>query len=213
MKKYILFILLTIFFNMSLFAKNQGYYQMTLIDVELNSGDAGDFITEKNKYGIDYSTYEDRLINITLCVHPTHISFTLNNNTDSKIKVVWDEAVISGFDGNSESVFHSGTKYINKEESQVSTTIIKGSKLEDIVAPKNLASWMEKHNRWGHTPMLRWGNRNNGKTITLLLPIETEGSTIDYIFTFECEWMDVKSKTRVINGLEYYREILYNKER
>ncbi len=210
MKKILLFILIFLSISSISNAKPKGYYNLWLVDVEVSDGTEGEFYDERTKYGIDYSIYEDDIVNIKFLFNPTHISFTLNNKSNSRIKIIWDEAVYSGFDNSSVGVFHTGVKYNDREASQVPTSIMKGSKLDDIIIPKDKVDWSNQFSRWMHYYILMGDKNTTGKTIYILLPIEIDGEIVDYTFTFECTWENAKTKTRIANYMEYYREVIRN---
>lgn len=205
MKKILFLIVSLLLSTTALNAKSKGYYCMKLIEVDANNI-KGDFSTQKDEKGIDYSTYTDSIVKFNFFFHPTHIDFTLENKAKKKMKLVWDEAIYVGINQSSTGVFHTGIKYNDREETQVPTTIIKGSKLSDCIIPKDYVSWSSTFGRWLHTYILQGEESSTNKTITIQLPIEIDGAKIDYTFTFEIKWEDAKVKKSMSSGLEYYTE-------
>lgn len=210
MKKILLFMFIFLSVSSISNAKPKGYYSLILADVEASNGTKGEFKGDRTKYGIDYSLYEDEVVNIEFLFNPTHVSFTLTNKSNSRIKIIWDEAVYSGFDNSSVGIFHTGVKYNDREATQVPTSVIKGSKLEDIMIPKDKVDWSKQFGRWMHYYILMGEKNTNDKTISILLPIEINGEQIDYTFTFKCSWENAKTKTRMASYMEYYREVIRN---
>lgn len=190
-------------------ARNNGYYKMKLVNVEATAGKLGDFSTQENNLGIDYSTYKDGNVNISFTVHPTHVDFVLENISDKRIKLPWNDVIYVDFDGSSIAVFHSGVKYNDREKEQLPSTIVKGSKLIDIIAPKTYVEWGGRG--WEHTQILNHGRRMNngtfGNKMSISMPLEIEGQIIEYTFTFQAEWLPTNVKLEYSDRLIRYREI------
>ena len=84
-KNVLIFCLLGFVIAASAKVNPKGYYNMRLIGVDVSDGTKGEFRTERTRYGIDFSTYLDDEIEISLTVHPTRVSFELMNKTDEAI--------------------------------------------------------------------------------------------------------------------------------
>ena len=212
MKKIILLVICIMSFSIMAMA-DDWYYSMKLINVEVSNGNKGEFSAEKTRFGIDFGHYKDDAIEISITIHPNHVSFDLTNNTASQIKIIWDDAVFSGFDNSSIGVFHYGTKFAKREETQVPSTILKGTKLSDVIVPKNMINFnrpLKGSGWWEIRSFLTGTKKVNSRTIKLLLPIEIGGEKVDYIFTFEALAEVVKNvKTKTANdGRLYYREVI-----
>jgi len=88
---------------------------------------------------------------------------------------------------------HAGVKYINRNESQPPSSIPAGAYIDDAVIPTSVISfvpyvgWIEG-NLFGVSMDSREAKKQlentYGKTIKVLLPIESNGIITDYEFSF-----------------------------
>lgn len=104
------------------------------------------------------------------------------NNSESSLKVVWDEAAFVNENNESGRIIHKGVAKGNANESQTPTVVLKGTELSDLIAPVDrLDNWLIPHIGVQDPKM-------NGKTVKILLPIEIKGVVNEYIFTFDIVW-------------------------
>jgi hypothetical protein len=125
--------------------------------------------------------------------------FTLQNKTDHSIKIIWDEAVYVDPNGSSGRVMHAGVKYIDRNNPQPPTVIVKNANIDDMIVPTDNIYYVSgQYGGWRTKPMLP--NRANtqeelnaltqqyiGKEVRVLLPLEIQGTVNEYIFTFKVE--------------------------
>ena len=210
MKNILVSAMLILFFciNANAQKRNTRHYNMQLAEVEMSRGEIGSFSNEKTRHGISYSVYKDNNLNAEMTIHPTHVVLSMTNMADVTIKIVWDEAVYVGFNNNSEAVMHSGIKFIDKNETQIPSTIIKGTSLKDeIIIPKSAITWSNKG--WIICSRLIPVRGNmDGRQIKIVIPIEIGDSKVEYTFTFVAQ-MEMVNKVRtrgisVRGGLRYY---------
>lgn len=183
-------------------AKVKGYYRVSLESVEVNDSVG----TIQNVLGADqftYPTYADDKIDIRFEFQPTHIDFLLTNKADSNLKIHWDDAIyVGGPNGISTGVFHAGVKLIDRELPQTPSVVVKGSKINDLLVTKSGVSFNAYFGRWMYNYILYWEDQLTN--VKILLPIEINGVKFEYLFSFSVDWENVKVKTRIIDGKEYY---------
>lgn len=203
MRKLFLFaILITVPFLTE--AKVKGYYRVSLqsVDVKASQGIISNPVNDK---GFTEPTYKDSVINIVFNFEPTHIDFILENQSNENIKIIWDEAIyVGGVAGVSTGVFHSGVKLIDRENSQTPTLIVKKSKISDLLVVKSGVSFSDYFGRWMYSYILF--GEDKLKDVKILLPIEVAGVKYEYLFSFSVNWENIKVKTRIYDGKEYYIE-------
>jgi hypothetical protein len=154
--------------------------------------------------------YEDSLVRILWHADSKQIIFSIENKTDSTIRIPWDNSAYMDENGNSHRVIHSGIKFNNRSNPQPPSVIIRKGRLEDFVFPadylqfisgdENTASyWIqnpllldsEKRDVNDSTQSLATEEFNNsvkenlGKSYKVLLPLQIEDSISDYVFTFK----------------------------
>lgn len=119
------------------------------------------------------------------------ISLKVENNTPSKLKVIWDECLIVDQAGVSHRTVHTGVRYAGKNEHQPPSVVLAGHTLEDEISNSDNI-WFERNN-WvdegalkGSWPMSESKAREVlnseylGKHITLIVPIQIDGKQKDY---------------------------------
>lgn len=143
--------------------------------------------------------YSDNWINAFFYIEDSRIRFSLENKTDSALKIIWDECSIVKF-GISEKTIHEGIKYINRNESQSPTIIPPHASIVDFVLPAenvyyNPGSGTIIPGGWQEYDLFSLHDYNNanikksildskGKKFSLYLPIQCQGKTIGYNFNF-----------------------------
>lgn len=145
---------------------------------------------EKGKY-----IYEDEMIESVWYVGSTTVFFEIKNKTNSSIKIIWDEAAFVDDKGNTSRVMHNGVKYIDKNNALPPSVIVRKGSISEIVVPTDKIYYSSG---WYEAPIFKNSFTNEqeadlfakeivGKTIQILLPLEIEGVTNDYIFVFKVE--------------------------
>ena len=147
--------------------------------------------------------FEDDYINISWSFDYSEFDFQLINKTNKTIKVIWDDAAYVDENGNSSNIMHNGVKYTDRNESQKASVIVKKGKLNDAILPTSKAYYMPPTQYsvggWNHSPLFPRIVETSqealkescegiiGLEVKILLPIEIEGITYEYIFTFRVE--------------------------
>ena len=76
----------------------------------------------------DSPGYRDSTIRVVFTFEPTHVDFSLTNESDSDFGIIWDEAVfVDGVSNAAEGVFHRGVKLLDRHDAQVPSVAVKGS--------------------------------------------------------------------------------------
>ncbi len=161
-------------------ASEMGYYEISLVKVEKPTGkNIGKSTLSAN--GI----YEDNVISIKWSEDRQIFNFNLKNLTAGMMKVVWDEALIVNFEGFTERVIHKGTDLDALKQSQLPSLIPSKAQLADFF-------WSERYyggNRlvygYGGT---KYKEENNGKRMSLILPVLVGNVSYVYTFIFEMNW-------------------------
>ncbi len=168
-------------------------------DVQERYGDY--LITEQLEEAGKYQ-YEDELINSYWVVANKDILFSIENKTDSTIKIIWDEAAFISQNGESSRIMHSGIKYIDRNNSQPASVIIRKGKFSDLISPTDNVYYNSNYG-WDTLPIIKnifsdeilakeYADSILGNTLQLLLPLEIEGKVNDYIFVFKIEGYDIE---------------------
>ncbi len=137
--------------------------------------------------GISKYRYTDNIIDILIFANAKQFLFSLKNLSTNTIKVIWDEAMFVDVDGTTSKIMHNGIKYIQREENQPSTPIIKDAKLEDVAIPTSKIYYSDD---WNNRGLYSKASINdNDQTIKLMLPIEIKGVINEYIFEFKVKYI------------------------
>lgn len=191
-------------FGCAMLRLHQLSYSISLVQVERPSeakeryGEQKIFKTEEEGYNY---AFEDDMIKILWLPTSSKMGFLLNNKTDHTIKIMWDEGAYVDENGRSHRIMHSGIKYSEREQAQPPSVIVRKGSLSDVIIPTDYvvfeySKWEEKpillDNQMGgdFKKLLENSKKYIGKTIQVLLPIQIEDTTNDYIFTFKVN--DVK---------------------
>ena len=167
-----------------------GLWHSTLIKVEKpekSSERYGDVKTIDDK-GVTKYSFEDDYINIIIFGNESNFSFKLENKTPNSIKIVWDDAVFVDCNGSTSKVMHSGIKYNEKENPQVSTTIISGASLDDIACPISNIHFDDIQKEWITDTMYPQTISKGDKQFRLMLPIQIKDVINEYVFIFDVEY-------------------------
>ena len=201
MKKiYCLLIIATIFTNCTVY---QGVYKIGLQEVERPENTKERYgeskIVNFEEEGKTKYSYEDDMIKIVWIPLSTQFAFSLNNKTDHSIKIIWDEAVYVDQNGSSGRVMHSGVKYIDRNNPQPPTVIVKKANIDDMVVPtSNVTYTSGQYGGWNTQAIFpnialsqeelnSLSQKYIGKEVKILLPLKIKETINEYIFTFKVE--------------------------
>ncbi len=199
MKQMLSFLMISCSFFLSGCNPYLGRYVFSLSNVEFNSDtvNTGGQIP-LNADDLKRDLYENEDFIISWKVLHDRFAFAIVNKTNSSMKIIWDEAAFIDEEGLTHRVMHDGVKFADRNQSQPPTVIARGSSLEDEVIPTKNASWVSigNYSDWVITslfpvPFTRSYEEmetvmrpNLGKSVKVLLPIQTQEITREYMFTF-----------------------------
>ena len=200
MKKQI-FILGLVCFSFSMCASFMWHY----LDYEIVLSEVERPTEAKERYGEskissteeqDYQyVFEDEMIKILWLIGESQFGFFMTNKTDHSIKIIWDEGAYVDENNGSHRIIHSGDKYAQIDDPQPPSVIVRKGTLSDIVVPSDAiyysGGWQQRYllptaQMAGDPNLFLDENRKLiGKNIQVLLPIQIEDVTNDYIFIFK----------------------------
>ena len=191
MRLVLVFVALLLSLPLSPQARPKGYeldyYRVRLESVETDGARGGVIGNPENEQGFTTPGYRDSTIRVVFTFEPTHVDFSLTNESDSDFGIIWDEAVfVDGVSNAAEGVFHRGVKLLDRHDAQVPSVVVKGSCVSESLAVKN--------------------RRDADKLtqIKILLPIETAGGRRDYLFVFSVHWENRKVRAEFDTGRWFY---------
>lgn len=179
---------------------------------------------EKDKY-----YFEDGMIRI-VCKGEAFMfpDFSIENKTNDSIRIIWDEASFIDWNGKGTQVVHSGIEAEQRNQPQAPTVIPIGTKIDEYAYPKNRFEYdsqedLEFLGATGHWRMnsifldeeklagshysseeayiKEMGEQFINKTYKVLLPLQINGVTYDYLFIFKIN--DVISSRIRQGGYDY----------
>ena len=194
-------------------------YSVRLTSVELPANAKeryGNIITvDQSKNEISKYIYEDSYIKIKWFFIIDRFYFTLYNKSDHALKVIWDDAALVMTDTSISRLMHEGTKYSQRNETQLATTIPRGAKIEDQLVPVNNVIYSESFG-WDVRPMfintfesdsaMEEANLLKGRTMSILLPIKIEDVQNEYTFVFTIDVVTEKTTKTETNEIEIHDE-------
>ena len=181
-------------------------YSVRLTSVELPANAKeryGNTITvDQSNNDTSKNIYEDSYIKIKWSFIIDRFYFTLYNKSDHALKVIWDDAALVMTDTSISRLMHEGTKYNQRNETQLATTIPRGAKIEDQLVPVNNVissenmGWIVKpmfKNTFETDSAMEEANSLKGRTMSILLPIKNEDVQNEYTFVFTIDVVTEKT--------------------
>ena len=182
-------------------------YDITLSEVERPSDAKERYgesrIVKFEEEGKTKYSFEDEMIKIIWIPTSVQFYFTLTNKTSHSIKIEWDEAVYVNESGMSQRVMHSGVKYIDRNNPQPPTTIVRNATISDLILPSDNVYYVSgQYGGWNEKPLFPNVSMTSeqeimlkaeeyiGKKVQILLPLKIEDVVNEYIFVFSIN--DVK---------------------
>lgn len=139
--------------------------------------------------------YNDSIIDIVFSGGNLGFKFSLQNVSNHSIKIIWDDASFVGLYGRTSRITHEGVGYLERNNSQPATVIIKNAKLEDIAIPTTYVDYL-KDGGWSVLPMFPLKNglyleQEELKLgqVKLMLPIQIKDEINEYTFVFDVEYI------------------------
>lgn len=138
--------------------------------------------------------FEDGSIRIEWVFDKHELSFKLQNKTDNPIKLDWNQVSYIDIAGSAQKVIHKGVRLITRNDPHVPSVVPPTAKLEDMVLPVSNIEYESVGSRgWRQRPMFPDGDaakEYKGKSFSVFMPLEINGSTKNYTFTIQI--VDVK---------------------
>ena len=174
----------------SLKQKGRYHYILSKIEKPKNSSIRyGEYQEIKTDDNVSKFLYEDNILSILWYGDKNQFVFSLKNKSNHSLKIIWDEAAFINNQNESSRVIHKGIRYIDANKSQASTIIPKGTELNDIIAPVDRIRFSDEYYLLEMVEgSFRYDPALEGKQVKVLLPIEIQGVTNEYIFTFDMFW-------------------------
>ena len=160
MRLVLVFVALLLSLPLSPQARPKGYeldyYRVRLESVETDGAWGGVIGNPENEQGFTTPGYRDSTIRVVFTFEPTHVDFSLTNESDSDFGIIWDEAVfVDGVSNAAEGVFHRGVKLLDRHDAQVPSVVVKGSCVSESLAVKNRVFYSRDLKRWVFENLLR----------------------------------------------------------
>jgi hypothetical protein len=133
-------------------------------------------------------TFEDSSIRVTFALHDSSFSFSLQNKTDSPIRIDWNQVSFIDPGGTAHAVTHDGVKYADASSAKPPTVVPPLARVSDSIVPAdNVHFESGEYGGWRTNHLLPHTPKFAGvKDIPLgiYMPLEIKGSTKDLSFTF-----------------------------
>ena len=136
------------------------------------------------------NTFEDARIRITWKPRPSQLEFTLTNKGGATLRVLWDEASYVGVDGKADRIMHQGVRFADRNASMPPTSVMRGSSLDDLIAPTGNVYWREGYatndiGAWESRPLVATdATVTESSRVKVLLPLDIGGVVHEYVFIF-----------------------------
>ncbi|MEX2181651.1 MAG: hypothetical protein WD771_06380 [Gemmatimonadaceae bacterium] len=165
-------------------------------------------ISTRSDSGVTKYSFEDQMIEILFLVRYSDILFDLRNKTDHSLRLLWTETAMVMPEGSVSPVMMNGWKYTDCRAEKPPAVIPKGVTITDFITPCSRLSF---YSSWNEAPLFNDGRRAAydttvtrvetemrnvlvGKKLTVLMPLQIEGVTNEYTFTFSVDSIDVRRR-------------------
>jgi hypothetical protein len=139
----------------------------------------------------DSLSFADDKIQVLFQVSKNGMSFSIKNNTEAAVRILWDQVAFVDWGARSHQVIHKGVKYADKGGAKPITVIPPGAAWEDTAIPEDNITFVSGD--WAIDDFLPPGPKAmdlKGKTVSIFMPLEINGKATDYNFVFQVR--DVK---------------------
>lgn len=144
-----------------------------------------------NPVGSEGMTFEDDRISVNWVFNESRLGFELKNNAKNPIKIDWNNVSYINPDGTAKKVIHGGVRYINRNDLLSPTVVPPTANIEDIIVPADNINYVSgtgySSSGWEVRPLFPNGEsalEYEGKTFSVFMPLEINGETYNYTFTF-----------------------------
>lgn len=133
--------------------------------------------------------YEDKSIKILFNITSEQINFQLNNKTEDLIEINWNKVTFVDFNSESQKIFHSNIKFIDKEKIMPETIIPPLAKINDFILPSVNSYYGEYSKSWVSNTLFPYLYKDSkeliNKTFGVFFPLKINNITQNYYFTFQ----------------------------
>ncbi|HNX20860.1 MAG TPA: hypothetical protein PKG88_00715 [Bacteroidales bacterium] len=130
------------------------------------------------KFIVENTCYNDSLIELCIDLDKDNCYYILSvkNKSDYKIKILWDEAVIIT-NGNQSTIIHNGTKFIDKDKTQLPTVILGNTLIQEYFTVSNNVYWQTgRYAQWIVPEVVK----STDDKIVVSIPIVINDTTYTY---------------------------------
>jgi hypothetical protein len=136
--------------------------------------------------------FEDQAIRILFSPSEKQIGMVLQNKMHSPIKVDWNNFSYVDIAGLAHGVMHTGVRYMERDRPQVPTVIPPAAMIEDVIVPSDHISYTPgSAGGWSARSLfpgiITEPDRYIGKSFSVFMPLEVEGTVKNYLFSFRIE--------------------------
>ncbi len=205
---YLMTCIIMLFGLMGCVTFNQALYDIELQEVERPAQAKERYGEQKiattQEAGVNKYVFEDDMVRVLWLPTTDAIHFSLTNKTSHSIKIIWDEAAYVDVNGSSQRVMHSGVKYIDRNNPQPPTIVVRNGSVEDLVFPTDNVYYSSgQYGGWRETPLFPSSAYSvedlntkvepyRNKTFQVLLPLQIEDVVNEYIFVFNIRNIEIK---------------------
>jgi hypothetical protein len=158
-------------------------------------------------------THVDSNLSIGFEFLKTDISMVMKNNSNSTIKINWDECLFIKNDIPSR-VMHSGVKFTDRNSSMPPSIVPKNTLHTDIIVPTDNVYWREGYySQYGSSPggwekkdILPTSSTSVGDKVSLFMPISVGPTTKEYNFNFQVK--DSKTEYKQVKEVNVWGTVL-----
>lgn len=165
-------------------------------------------IVKFNEEGATKYRFEDEAILVEWAHTNKSFVFRLKNKTENSIKLIWNEAVYVDSNGMSHRVMHQGVKYIERNNPQPPTVVVRGASVLDSVTPTDNVYYISgRYGGWRTKDLFQTLELVNdtrplediasgyvGKEVQIMLPVQIENVTNEYVYQFTIHGYEIKKE-------------------
>ena len=139
--------------------------------------------------------YIDDKIEVIFLIGEKQIAFDLRNNTNTGIRINWDELGYISQTGRTMRVIHSGIRLMDRNSPQAPTMVPPGSRISDIIIPsENIYYVSGRYGGWNELDLFPAKDKSIYKNVEfgIYFPLIVGDKRHDYKFIFNVD--DVRQK-------------------
>ncbi|MBK5292774.1 MAG: hypothetical protein JJE04_14005 [Acidobacteriia bacterium] len=143
----------------------------------------------------DKLEFTDGSLRIRFLPSKEEIAFELQNLTDLPFTIDWNHVSYVDVSGVSHKVVHEGVRLIDRNGQLPPTIVPPTAKVNDMIQPSDSITYDSSRvaGGWVRTPLFPDGDEAKafgGRKFSIFLPVDSNGKTLNYLFTFEIAKVD-----------------------